>query len=155
MSQINDALKRAKQSQSPNPPGGIPPLSPVEPSPAGNSRWIFISLLLLFIVAACIFAGPLACDHKAPPPPVTNAPVVVAPPAPPPPAPVTNAAPAPAPLPKVQGIVYDPVHPMAIVNGKSVQANDRVGDYRVVTIARDRVTFQKRDGSVVAVMLGK
>jgi len=154
MSQINDALKRAKQSQSPNPPGGIPPLSPIEPAPAGRSRWIFICALLLFIAAVCFFAGPLACDHKASPPPATNAPVAVTPPPPPPP-PVTNTAPAPAPLPKVQGIVYDATHPMAIVNGKSVQPNDRVGDYRVVTIARDRVTFQKRDGSTLSVMVGK
>jgi len=154
MSQINDALKRAKQSQSPNPPGGMPPLSPVESAPGGRSHWIFVSLLLVLIAAGCFFAGPLACDHQAPPPPVTNAPVAVTPPPPPPPH-ATNAAPAPVPLPKVQGIVYDAARPMAIVNGKSVQANDRVGDYRVVTIARDRVTFQKRDGSVVAVMLGK
>lgn len=157
MSLINDALKRAKQSQSPNPPGGAPPLLPVDaaPQPAGRPRWMMVSALLLFIAAACFFAGPLACDHKtSSPPAATNAPApqVASPPAPP--APAVPAKPAEA-APKVQGIIYDSKNPLAVVNGKSVQIGDRVGTFRVKMITSNAVTFQRADGSVAVVTFDK
>jgi len=156
MSQINDALKRAKQSQSPMPPAGVPPLSPIDPSSSPRSHWTLLTALLLFIAAACFFAGPLACDHKSSLPPAeTNAPVAA-------PAPVATAAPTPsatpvpaAAVPKVQGIVYAPANPVAIVNGKSVHTGDRIGDYKIKAILQNAVSFQKSDGSVITVKFGK
>jgi hypothetical protein len=156
MSQINDALKRAKQSQSPTPPAGVPPMSPIDPSSSPRSHWTILTALLLFIAAACFFAGPLACDHKSSPPPAdTNAPIAA-------PAPAAMAAPtsspAPAPavaVPKVQGIVYAAANPVAIVNGKSVHTGDRIGDYKITAILQNAVSFQKKDGSVLTVKFGK
>jgi len=154
MSQINDALKRAKQSQTPNPPGGVPPLAPVEHAPR-RANWIIPGILAL-IVLACVFAGPLACDHQsAPTPPSapTNAPVAVEPPAPvqtP-----ANVPPPPAPAPKVQGIVFDAANPIAIVNGKSVHVGDRIGEFQIKAITQNTVTFKKADGTMMQVRLGK
>jgi len=155
MSQINDALKRAKQSQTPHPPAGIPPLAPVEPAPSGR-RWMILPAALVAIAAACFFAGPMACDHKTTAaPPATNEPAVIT--QAPPPAPAPKPAPAPPATStlKVQGIVYAAANPMAIVNGKSVGLGDRIGTYRVKKISQNSVTFQKADGTLIEVKLGK
>ena len=56
-------------------------------------------------------------------------------------------APAPAPAPpkpaalRLQGILYNPHHPSAMVNGKTLFVGDRLGDLRVVAIARNGVTL--------------
>jgi hypothetical protein len=51
------------------------------------------------------------------------------------------AAPAPKPVKKIQGIAYDPVHPWAIISGKTVYIGDMVDGMRVTAIARDSVTL--------------
>ena len=156
MSQINDALKRAKEAQSPTPPAGVPPISPVETQPSRRPRQIIIPAIVVFAASLWLFAGPLACNHQSTTPPAAPTNTVTETTAPPAITPKANAAPAPAaPLPKLQGIVYDAANPVAIVNGKSVHAGDRVGDYKIVAIGRDRVAFKKADGSVTIVTLGK
>ena len=57
----------------------------------------------------------------------TNRPVVTEP-----------AAPAPPPL-KLQGIVYNPTRPSALINGRVIFLGDRVREYRVLAIHRDEV----------------
>ena len=154
MSMINDALKRAKETQSSNPPTGAPPLPPVESRPGGNAGWILLAIVVVAVI------GFLAVPHlfkqeSAPPPamPMTNAPVPVA-------APVeTNApvavAPVVEPEPKVQGILFDTVKPMAIVNGKAVHVGDRVGNYKVTAISRGSVTLLGPDGTSKEIKFGK
>ena len=41
----------------------------------------------------------------------------------------------------LQGIVYDPVHPWAIVNGKSIYLGDNVSGMRVTKISRSSITL--------------
>ena len=79
------------------------------------------------------------------------------PPAPLPPAsvqptrPANNAAaasepvPAKPPLPKLQGILYLPDRPAAVVDGKTLFVGDRLGEARVTAISRESVTVA--DGS--------
>jgi hypothetical protein len=47
----------------------------------------------------------------------------------------------------LQGIVYGPAQPWAIVDGRAVQAGDRPGEFRVKTISPREVILKKTDGS--------
>jgi hypothetical protein len=55
---------------------------------------------------------------------------------------VTNdvAPPKPAPL-KLQGIVYDPKRPSAVINGRTVFVGDRIRQMRVIAITADTATL--------------
>jgi hypothetical protein len=219
MSLINDALRRARQTQQQSPPASRQPLVPVEPKPRGISRMLPLAVGVLF-AAACFFFG-LSLARRTPPPvavaplpppkqsdkpvPVAPAPLpepkvapatkpapklslsattanpVVVAPLPPktvasaaptaPAAPAKVAAPAatppavpkptatsPPPLPpepKLQGIFFDPSRPWAIVNGKTVYAGDRVGDFRVKEISKNTVTLEKADKTLKVLDLGR
>lgn len=67
MSLINDALKRARQSQQNNPPYGAPPLPPIEPPARGGSGWMLVLAAILFLAAASLFVGVTIFKHPAPP----------------------------------------------------------------------------------------
>jgi hypothetical protein len=147
MSQINDALKRAQDMQSKKTSSSVPPMLPAEPppgQPGANWIWPVVVILILLLFAGLFFAiSPGSHGEKkivAEPAPVVQ---MAAAPAPVPVAPATNAlaaAPAPAPA-RVQGIVFDPVHPYAIVSGKTVHVGDAVDGMRVLAISRDAVTL--------------
>ena len=152
MSLINDALKRAREQQK-NPPPGVPPLRPFEPQKSGDApQWILPSVIIFLFVAACFFIGFAMANRtvtqieRAPETAVVTQEVEAVP------VPVvepTNAEPEipTGPVLKVQGIVYDPVHPWAIVNGKTVFVGDHLDSFRVKTITRNSVTLQAADGS--------
>ncbi len=55
-------------------------------------------------------------------------------------APVTNATPS-APPPKLQGIVWNPKRPSAVINGRTLFIGDRFGDFRVRSITADTLTL--------------
>jgi len=147
MSLINDALKQARRLQSNNPPSGSsPPLPPVESSPRGGINWFLLTLVILLLVATGFFFG-LSLSKPTPLPPqrfltrrivsvsnslpvVTNAP------------PGSNAVP-PPPEPKLQGVLFDPTRPCAIVDGNMVFVGDHVGGFRVITISRNSVTLKQ------------
>lgn len=156
MSLINDALKQARQSQPNNPPSGSPPpLPPVESAARGGINWFLLTLIILLLVAAGFFFE-LSLSKPTPLPPatvlkrshtrqigvvsnslpvVTNAPsgsnaVPVVPPPPPPPEP------------KLQGILFDPAQPSAIVDGKTVFVGSRVGGFHVTAISKSGVTLK-------------
>jgi hypothetical protein len=161
MSLINDALKRARQHQK-NPPSGGPPLTPVEPEKPGSaSEWILPTVIVFLIVAACFFIG-LALAKRtvskivAAPEPATAQQVeaVPIPPVMPAPTNIEPEIPAPAP-PKVQGIVYDPVRPWAIVDGRTVFIGDRVREFRVKEIAKNTITLETTNGSQKKLGLGQ
>ena len=44
-------------------------------------------------------------------------------------------------LPKLQGILYRPGRPEAILDGATVLIGDRVGQFRVLAISQDTVTL--------------
>jgi hypothetical protein len=56
-------------------------------------------------------------------------------------APVPDAPPAPPPPPKLQGIVFNPKRPSALIDGRTVFLGDRFGQFRVVAITPQTVTL--------------
>lgn len=163
MSLINDALKRAKQSQEKNPPPGGPALLPVEPHPPGALAWMLPVAVIILIVAACFVIGLATARHtvtaivNAPQPVATQTVAAAAAPFVPPPAPVveTNAEAVAAPeMPKLQGIVLDPQRPWAIVSGQTVYVGDKVGEFRVKAISKFTVTLTGADGRPKIIGIG-
>ena len=194
MSLINDALKRAQESQRPVTASGMTPIPIAHTRPKERpfiSRMVVVVIFLL-LSAAFAFIGlamtgrlttknNIAPQTPRPSPapavaaaarPVAASPIVAtAPVAPvqsaPPPVvaavaaaasiqPVPSAAvvapahlaPAPPLLPlvlpdtlHVQGVGYDPVHPWAIVSGRTVYIGDQVKGVFVMAITRNSVTF--------------
>ena len=57
--------------------------------------------------------------------------------------------------PKIQGIIFNTGQPLAIVNGRTVNVGDRVGDFQVRQILRNRVILQRADGSQLALTIGE
>jgi hypothetical protein len=183
MSLINDALKRAHESQGKEPAPAPPPMAPVASPPAGGFGWFLPAAGALLLVVAGLLIW-LALAHRsskpaAPPavatvapampsaspaPSVPPAPVAAAPAAIAPPSVTTNTAPADNPtmmtgllperLPKVQGIIFSQP-PTAIVNGKVVYVGDRVGHFLVKQITQNKVIFQRDDGSVKQLGVGE
>ncbi len=150
MSQINDALKRAQDIQTKNILSSVPPMLPAEAKagqPAPNVIWPVAIILFLLLFAGLFIAvssGRHAGANIAADPAPIPAPVVQPAPAPNPPpvAPATEALAANPPKPvQIQGIVSDPVHPYAIVSGKTVFVGDAVGDQRVAAISPDTLTL--------------
>jgi hypothetical protein len=171
MSLINDALKRAKQSQQPAPPAGAQPLPPIEAEPPRNVGWLFPLLVALLIGAACFFIGVAFFAIRKPAvqitPPIpapqktqTAAIIVPAPPKTPLPATtqtvvVSTPQKTVPPVLKVQGIFYNAVKPEAIVNGMTVFAGDNVNGFRVKLISKTNISFIAPDGTEKTLALGE
>ena len=155
MSLINDALKNARKHQRDS-TAKVPPLTPVRPAEAEpRGHWplgIFMVLLLLAACALIVFAirqrsmPPKVVSGQSPVAPAVVAPAAAPAPLPLPPVKASTAAPsAPVPVPapisppppvlKLQGILYDPVHPMAIVSGKTVRPGDVIKGFKVKSIS--------------------
>jgi hypothetical protein len=157
MSLINDALKQARRSQQNNPPSSQPPLPPVESVSRGGMSWFLLVVIVLLLAVAGFFIGLSLSKHTPSPPPPATAPelspiqpvesvsnslpvftntpsgsneVAAIPPPPPPPEP------------KLQGILFDPTRPCAIVDGATVFVGDRVGEFLVTAISKDKVTLK-------------
>ena len=150
MSQINDALKRAQDIQTKATPSTVPPMLPAESKNESNRPgWVWPVVIILFVLLFVgIFLAVSPGSHEpqktAADPVAATAPVVEPAPAPKPAPvePVAPAAAAPAPKPvRLQGIVYDPVHPYAIISGKTVFVGDLVDGQRVTAISSDAVTL--------------
>jgi hypothetical protein len=164
MSLINDALKRARQSQVNPPPAGGPPLRPVEPRNNSSLAWLLPAIIIFLIVVACFFIG-LAMANRtvtkivnAPESDVsTSQPVeAVAAPAPQPVVPVEPAVAIEPPPPlKVQGIAFDPSKPWAIINGRTVFVGDTVEEFHVKAISKYTVTLAGTDGKEKTITLGE
>jgi hypothetical protein len=163
MSLINDALKRARQSQVNPPSAGGPPLRPVEPRNNSSLAWLLPAIIIFLIVVAIFFIG-LAMANRTvtkivnAPEPVVTATQPVGAVSAPAPRPVPQLEPAvaiePTPL-KVQGIAYDPAKPWAIINGKTVFTGDSIGDFHVKAISKYNVTLTGADGKEKIITLGE
>ncbi len=166
MSLINDALKRARETQRNDPPSGAPPLPPVESRARGGAGWILVVAAILFLAAAGLILGPALFGHKAPQTVTAKTPGIPAPP-PAEAAPATNILPPPAKntnpptaapveqLPKLQGVIFNAANPLAIVDGHTVSVGDRVGDFQVKQILKNSVIIQQPDGSQKTLTIGK
>ena len=160
MSLINDALKRARESQQKNSPRGAAPLMPVEPKER-DFNWILPVLIILLIVAACFFIGLSMAKHTmeqivdTPEAPATQQVESVSVPLLKVPTnidqPVSNTV---APV-LVEGIMYDPVRPCAIVDGKTVFVGDHVRDFRVKEISKTTITLTGAGGTNQVLGLGE
>jgi hypothetical protein len=64
---------------------------------------------------------------------------------------VVQVPPAPQ-LPRLQGIVFNPARPTAFLNGKSVVAGGRVGEYTVIAITKQTVTVERSGQTNVLTM---
>jgi hypothetical protein len=152
MSQINDALKRAKDTPPKNMPSSMAPMMPVDALAAEHgANWIRpAAIILVLLLIASLFiaissgthAGPkiIAESETAPVPVVHIAPAPAPVPAPAAPAPMVLAANLPKPA-RIQGIVDDPVHPYAIVSGKTVYVGDQMDGQRVTAISPEAITL--------------
>jgi len=184
MSLINDALKRARDSQPANPAppaAGLPPLAPAGPVRPGGAGWVLALAAILFLAAAGLFIGQALFKHRNPPVALAETSPVAPNPAPAPAGPVSAppaagsnsapetavepspAAPAANPpptagaeqLPKVQGIIFNTAHPLAIVSGQTVGVGDRVGALQVKEILPNAVIFRRADGSLKRLKIGE
>jgi hypothetical protein len=168
MSSINDALKRAKESQKqqPNLPPTMPPMAPTEPESRGGMGLLL--LIVLCIAIAFFFIGLAFATRKTPmeaktPVVQTQYAQVVAAPVPSKPAPLatvqTNAIVAPPkpapPTLQLEGILFGSGQPQAIVNGRTVYVGDSVNGFRVKTISKTAVLLVASDGSEKTLALGE
>jgi hypothetical protein len=161
MSLINDALKQARRSQQNNPPSIQPPLPPVESVSRGGMNWFLLVAIVLLLAVAGFFIGLSLTKHTPQPPATAPPPMLATAPEPLPIQPaesvsnstpvVTNTpsvsnevadVPPPPPEPKLQGILFDPTRPCAIVDGTTVFVGDRAGEFRVTAISKDKVTLK-------------
>jgi len=179
MSLLNDALKRASQSQQqqldtvrihlppateplPEPPRALPPVAvaAARPNPA---RGLAISVLAVLVMVGMgalirvVFVERKPVPHATALRPVPA--VAVTKPAPPKPKAKTVAVNAPAPLPwprlKVQGITYYDGKWQAIVNGRTVYVGYSMNGIRIAKISQYRVSFVAPDGSKKTMLLGE
>ena len=145
MSQINEALNHTPGIQASTPAAGVPPMLAVDPRtsrPSMNWIWpVAIVLFLLLIVAlwVAISQGAHTVRTVAANPAPAPAAKPTAAPAPPAPAPSTQANPV-KPT-RVQGIIFVPANPYAIINGRTVHVGDTVDGLRVAAISADAVTL--------------
>lgn len=166
MSMINDALRKAKETQPDNTrPADGPAYRPAEskfpePRPLFSLPFLVIVLLLLagfLITNFSVNEGPTlkvrargrhAAAGETAPVPVTLAAIPVAQPAPTvtvetTPTPDVVAA---EPTYRLQGIVYNLKHPSAVINNRPVFIGERVGDARVTAISKETVTIVTLNG---------
>lgn len=185
MSLINDALKRARETQRNDTTAGAPPLPPVETPARSGAGWILATSAILFLGAAGFVLGPTLFGGKVSPPVVAKAPGISTPPGPAaapapavsasvmpvaanpnPPPPVntntptaSNANPPPPvaveKMPRVQGIIFNSAQPLAIVNGQTVSVGDRAGNFQVKQITQHSVVFQRPDGTQKTLGIGE
>ena len=55
----------------------------------------------------------------------------------------------------LQGVVNDPAHPWAIVNGKTVYLGDKVNGMRVTLISRSSITLTGGQGQTTTIFVGQ
>jgi hypothetical protein len=156
MSLINEALKKARQAQPVASTAATPALRPVEPAP--HVETVRARSTSATLTPAALPVGqvktPVEVNAPAPAPsPVPIPPVAADAKAAPtntlatltePPGTATNVAIADAPKPpayKLQGIIYRPKNPSAVIDGKLVFAGSRVGEAHVLLIEKDAVTI--------------
>ena len=164
MSLVNDALKRAKDSQrkgnAPAPGPQFRPAEPTAPAAEGINLVVPVAIGLIVTVGLILVlqnrqktvaresapkpAAPAAVPAAKPVEVAVSTPAPVAPA----PAVAEKAASAPAPVAsnpeptlKLKAIIYSPGHSTAIINGKTVKAGDVYKGFRVAAITQTSATL--------------
>ena len=152
MSQINDALKRAKDTPPKNMPSSVAPMLPVDALAAEHgANWIRpVAIILVLLLIASLFIAissgtPCRAENHCRTSDPSRHRWFISPRLrprrhPPRPPQCVLAANLPKPA-RIQGIVDDPVHPYAIVNGKTVYVGDQMDGQRVTAISPDAITL--------------
>jgi hypothetical protein len=154
MSLINDALKRARESQRKNPTSvdtrASGPAPVVARKKERDLEWVLPVVIVLLIIVAFFFIMLAMIHHSVkkmavvPENSETQQVEAAAPATPPEPLPEIGPAAlignSPKPT-RVQGIGYDPVHPWAIISGHTVYVGDDVDGMRVTAISRNSITL--------------
>jgi hypothetical protein len=152
MSLINDALRQARKNPPTTAPGALPPLPPVVSNVRPKNFWLVPILIIGLMIFAAGLIGWILFQNRTvaipapeikPVEPVVAAPVAVPPPAP---EPVVIDL---STLPTLQGILYSPRMPLAIIDGKTVGVGDKFGEYRVTEITKTTATIVGADGKPV------
>jgi hypothetical protein len=166
MSQINDALKQARQAPPRSLPNVMQPLQPAADESSPPAIWLIPAIVIVLIVAAIFFIGWAAAHNTVrtittnPGPAATQeedtyaAPVAPSPTATPaqpqtPPPPLVLPK-----LPKLQGIFYSTTAPTAILDGKTVSPGDQLNNFKVKTISKYTVTLIGPDKKEYEVGMG-
>jgi len=164
MSLINDALKRASQSDRnrPRPTGTHASMQPVaEGRGRSFSLVLGIGIVLALGLAGWFFGqwwhashspAPIAANEETPaaivaptPAPAPVAHEAIVPPPAPDPAPAPPAKPVPEAWPanlKLMGIFFSTANTRAIINGKTLVVGDMIDGIRVTKIEHDQVTVE-------------
>ena len=147
MSQINEALNRPADIQVKGPSGDSPPLLAAGSRPRRPvANWIWpVAIVLFLALAAGLYVAVFQGGHVVKDTPASlvaaPAPAVKSVTAPAPPAPVPVVETKPAKTTRVQGIVFVPANPYAIINGRTVFVGDVVDGLAVAAISADAVTL--------------
>ena len=135
MSIVYDYLKQIKESKEPVKEGvkAVPPMFAVKGSKPKISFWIkifLVFLLCLGIGLAVYYLAPRAVKPivKLYHPPVAASSV-----------PMMQSA---DPSYVLEGIIYNPSQPFAIINGKMLETKGKIGDFEVEKITPDSVTLR-------------
>ena len=177
MSEINDALKRARQATSSAAPKPLAPLPLATNDSTSSLGWVIPAFIVVLILAAICFIGwalerrparheiikaetpsTVSASVKIPPAqaeavlsaPISNPPAAIAAT---PPIAVVVATVAPKVLPKLQGIFYSPTAPTAILDGKTIAPGDQFGEYRVHEISKEAVTLADASGKEIKISI--
>ncbi|HWD18478.1 MAG TPA: hypothetical protein VHB20_04305 [Verrucomicrobiae bacterium] len=168
MSLINDALKRASQTDKEHSrPSAVPPGMTAAPAPRRFPVALVLGLVIALLAMGAVWILWRALSPSAPPAPPPSVTIIahtpapstpvaaVAPPAPviqppptAPPAPVSAPPPEklptlpPVPALKLQAIFFSRTHPHALINGHTLAEGEVVSEARIVKIAPDRVTLE-------------
>jgi len=162
MSQINDALKRARNDAPGGMPSAIPPLQPVTRSTSSVAGGLIPSVVIILVITAVFFIGWAMAHQPAKSivrtPVSAPAPVAAVQPVTTVTAPASTPAAVPPPvipkLPKLQGIFYSATDPSAIVDGKTVRLGDPFEQYRVKEITRLTVSLMDAEGKTTTLVMG-
>lgn len=163
MSRANHTPKPNQTVQLKSSSGG-PPASPNASATGPGRGWVVPVVIVLLVAAAIVLigvakrAGPRDTHLEptpAPPVEAVAAPATNAPPEIPAVAEGVTNTPVATPAPKLQGIGYAAARPWAIVDGKTVYAGDRVGNYRVKEILQSTITLEDTNGSLQTLFLHK
>lgn len=157
------------------------PRPPAVPPASNTAVWGWALAAGLSLAVAGLIAGRVVFNREPPPVAIVQAPPAAPPVAPPPlssvstptgettdsppaiesnvasatPAEISPPAGVSEVLPKVQGIIFNAPHPLAIVSGQTVGVGDRVGEFQVKAILPHAVTFQRPDGSLKQLGIGE
>lgn len=143
MSVIYEYLKILEEKKKRN------PVQPAAPVPQKNNVVAPPYLIRGFVLLCCVLILSFLINIKGGGPKVMETKVVEKAPDPPAPAPVPNTEHAPVLEYSLKGIIYNAASPSAIINGKLVEKNGKIGDWQVMEISPSEVKMENTNNESV------